>query len=210
MNLDMERQIHEIAERLRLRAGPAEVAQAAVAVVRRMERLVSRARRRIRERQRAPSRRTCSKSVYNLEDALLVGGFLNTLLRQSGSRARGVPRAARQRHRAAHDERDGVLRQSIYYPYAWALQYARGTRARSRRSSRRRIRFAGRAAGRISPSTPTCPSSTSSPRSTRPTATVTRADAQPRPRRRTRTGRRLARPTPDARARVRDADRDRT
>ena len=46
---------------LRLRAGPAQVAEAAVAVVRRMERLVPRARRRLRRRQAAPRRRSCSR-----------------------------------------------------------------------------------------------------------------------------------------------------
>ena len=44
--------------RLRLRAGPAEIAEAAVAVVRRMERLVSRARRRSPTAS-GPSRRSC-------------------------------------------------------------------------------------------------------------------------------------------------------
>ena len=42
MNLDMERQIHEIGGRVRLRAGPDEIAEAALAVVRRVERLVPR------------------------------------------------------------------------------------------------------------------------------------------------------------------------
>jgi len=63
---------------------------------------------------------------YNLEDALLVGGFLNALLRQA------------QRTRVAclaqivnviaplTTSPDGLLRQTIYYPYAWSLRYARG------------------------------------------------------------------------------------
>lgn len=63
---------------------------------------------------------------YNLEDALLVGGFLNTLLRQSqrvrvGCLAQIVNVIAPL---VTNDQ--GVLRQSIYYPYAWALQYAHG------------------------------------------------------------------------------------
>jgi len=37
-----------------------------------------------------------------------------------------VPCAARQRHRAAHDGRERVVRQPIYYPYAWALAHAKG------------------------------------------------------------------------------------
>ncbi len=48
MNLDMERQIRGDRRGRRLRAGAAEVAEAPVAVLRRVERLVSRARRRLR------------------------------------------------------------------------------------------------------------------------------------------------------------------
>ncbi len=43
---------------------------------------------------------------YNLEDALLVGGFLNTLLRQAERVRLGVPGPDRERDRAARDERD--------------------------------------------------------------------------------------------------------
>jgi alpha-N-arabinofuranosidase len=63
---------------------------------------------------------------YNLEDALLVGGFLNTLLRRAdrvrvGCLAQIVNVIAPL---MTNDER--VLRQTIWYPYAWALQHARG------------------------------------------------------------------------------------
>ena len=68
--------------RLRLRPGPAEIEQAPVAVVRRVERLVSRARRQATDGRRAVAPHLLEE-VYNLEDALLVGGFLNTLLRNS-------------------------------------------------------------------------------------------------------------------------------
>ena len=66
------------------------------------------------------------EEVYNLEDALLVGGFLNTLLRQServrvGCLAQIVNVIAPLVTNAGQ-----VLRQSIYYPYSWALNYARG------------------------------------------------------------------------------------
>jgi alpha-N-arabinofuranosidase len=66
------------------------------------------------------------EEVYNLEDALLVGGFLNTLLRRSdrvrvGCLAQIVNVIAPLVTSAA-----SVLRQSIYYPYAWALKYAHG------------------------------------------------------------------------------------
>jgi alpha-N-arabinofuranosidase len=66
------------------------------------------------------------EEVYNLEDALLVGGFVNTLLRQS-DRVR-VACLAQILNVIAPlvTNETSVLRQSIYYPYAWALQYARG------------------------------------------------------------------------------------
>ncbi|MGA8205805.1 MAG: alpha-N-arabinofuranosidase [Woeseiaceae bacterium] len=63
---------------------------------------------------------------YNLEDALLVGGFLNTLLRRS-DRVHVACLAQLVNVIAplvTNDE--AVLRQTIYYPYAWALKYARG------------------------------------------------------------------------------------
>jgi len=63
---------------------------------------------------------------YNLEDALLVGGFINTLLRRSdrvrvGCLAQIVNVIAPL---VTNDE--GVLRQTIYFPYAWALEHAHG------------------------------------------------------------------------------------
>jgi alpha-N-arabinofuranosidase len=63
---------------------------------------------------------------YNLEDALLVGGFLNSLLRRS-DRVR-VACLAQIINVIAPlmTNGDSVLRQTIYYPYAWALKYARG------------------------------------------------------------------------------------
>jgi alpha-L-arabinofuranosidase len=66
------------------------------------------------------------EEVYNLEDALLVGGFVNTLLRES-DRVR-VACLAQILNVIAPlvTNETSVLRQSIYYPYAWALQYARG------------------------------------------------------------------------------------
>jgi alpha-N-arabinofuranosidase len=125
MNLDMERQIHEIAavcdyvqgllkspKRLwlsfdewnvwyRARSGPAVDGQRAF----------------------APK---LLEEVYNLEDALLVGGFINTLLRQS-ARVRIACLAQIVNVIAPLvTNATSVLRQSIYYPYAWALKYARG------------------------------------------------------------------------------------
>ena len=60
-NLDMERQIHEITAVADYVQGLQRSPKTAVAVVRRVERLVSRARRRNTSTARASSRRTCSK-----------------------------------------------------------------------------------------------------------------------------------------------------
>jgi alpha-N-arabinofuranosidase len=66
------------------------------------------------------------EEVYNLEDALLVGGFVNTLLRNS-DRVRIACLAQLVNVIAPLVTNDtGVLRQSTYYPYSWALRYARG------------------------------------------------------------------------------------
>jgi len=66
------------------------------------------------------------EEVYNLEDALLVGGFVNTLLRNTDRvRVACLAQLVNVIAPLVASER-GVLRQSIYYPYAWALRYARG------------------------------------------------------------------------------------
>ncbi len=66
------------------------------------------------------------EEVYNLEDALLVGGFVNTLLR-NGERVRVGCLAQLVNVIAPLVTNDtGVLRQSTFFPYAWALRYARG------------------------------------------------------------------------------------
>jgi alpha-L-arabinofuranosidase len=66
------------------------------------------------------------EEVYNLEDALLVGGFVNTLLRQSDRvRIACVAQILNVIAPLVTNE-TSVLRQSTYYPYAWALHYARG------------------------------------------------------------------------------------
>ena len=66
------------------------------------------------------------EEVYNLEDALLVGGFLNTLLRQSDRVRVGCLAQIVNVIAPLVTNETTVLRQSIYYPYAWALKYARG------------------------------------------------------------------------------------
>ena len=66
------------------------------------------------------------EEVYNLEDALLVGGFINSLLRQSERvRIACLAQIVNVIAPLVTNERS-VLRQSIFYPYAWALQHASG------------------------------------------------------------------------------------
>ena len=66
------------------------------------------------------------EEVYNLEDALLVGGFLNSLLRQSERVRVGCLAQIVNVIAPLVTSETAVLRQSIFYPYLWALQYARG------------------------------------------------------------------------------------
>ncbi|MFO1500248.1 MAG: alpha-N-arabinofuranosidase [Verrucomicrobiota bacterium] len=66
------------------------------------------------------------EEVYNLEDALLVGGFVNTLLREAARVRVGCLAQIVNVIAPLVTNDQAVLRQSIYYPYAWALRYARG------------------------------------------------------------------------------------
>jgi alpha-N-arabinofuranosidase len=66
------------------------------------------------------------EEVYNLEDALLVGGFVNTLLRNADRVRVGCLAQLVNVIAPLVTNETGVLRQSTYYPYAWALRYARG------------------------------------------------------------------------------------
>jgi alpha-L-arabinofuranosidase len=74
-------------------------------------------------RQEAPH---LLEEVYNLEDALLVGGLINTLLR-SCDRVR-VACLAQLINVIAPimTNPDSLFRQTIYYPYSWGLQFAQG------------------------------------------------------------------------------------
>jgi alpha-L-arabinofuranosidase len=66
------------------------------------------------------------EEVYNLEDALVVGGFLNTLMRQSDRvRVACLAQIVNVIAPLVTNEK-GILRQSIYFPYAMALKYASG------------------------------------------------------------------------------------
>ncbi len=64
------------------------------------------------------------EEVYNLEDALLVGGFVNTLLRQAERVRVGCLAQIVNVIAPLVTNETSVLRQSIYYPYAWALRFA--------------------------------------------------------------------------------------
>jgi alpha-L-arabinofuranosidase len=66
------------------------------------------------------------EEVYNLEDALLVGGFCNSLMRHA-DRVRVACLAQLVNVIAPIATNvNGLLRQTTYYPYVWALQCARG------------------------------------------------------------------------------------
>ena len=66
------------------------------------------------------------EEVYNLEDALLVGGMVNTLLRQAERVRIGCLAQIINVIAALVTNKEGVLRQTIYYPYAWGARYAKG------------------------------------------------------------------------------------
>ena len=66
------------------------------------------------------------EEVYNLEDALLVGGFLNSLMRQSDRVKVACLAQIVNVIAPLVTNETGVLRQTTYYPYSWALKYARG------------------------------------------------------------------------------------
>ena len=57
---------------------------------------------------------------------MLVGGFLNTLLRQSDRVKVACLAQIVNVIAPLVTNSEGVLRQTIYYPYAWALKYAHG------------------------------------------------------------------------------------
>jgi len=74
------------------------------------------------KRQEAPH---LLEEVYNLEDALLVGGLLNSLIRNS-DRAKIALAQLVNVIAPIVTNANGLLRHSIFYPYSWALQFGRG------------------------------------------------------------------------------------
>ena len=63
---------------------------------------------------------------YNLEDALLVGGLINSLIRHSDRVKLACLAQLVNVIAPIMTNSNGILRQSIYYPYSWVLQHARG------------------------------------------------------------------------------------
>jgi alpha-N-arabinofuranosidase len=63
---------------------------------------------------------------YNLEDALVVGGLANSLIRHSDRVKLACLAQLVNVIAPIMTNESGVLRQTIYYPYAWALKYGRG------------------------------------------------------------------------------------
>ena len=125
MNLDMERQIHEV-------AAVCDYVQGLQKSPKRLWlsfdewNIWYRARDvKARDGQKKFAPRLLEE-VYNLEDALLVGGFVNTLLRQSDRVRVGCLAQIVNVIAPLVTNENAVLRQSIYYPYAWALKYAHG------------------------------------------------------------------------------------
>jgi alpha-N-arabinofuranosidase len=63
---------------------------------------------------------------YNLEDALLVGGLANPLIRHSDRVKVACLAQLVNVIAPITTNEDGILRQTIYYPYSWALKHAHG------------------------------------------------------------------------------------
>lgn len=74
-------------------------------------------------RQEAPH---LLEEAYNLEDALLVGGLVNSLVRHADRVKIACLAQLINVIAPIMTSASGLLRQTIYYPYNWALQYARG------------------------------------------------------------------------------------
>jgi alpha-L-arabinofuranosidase len=66
------------------------------------------------------------EEVYNLEDALLVGGLVNTLVRNADRVKLACLAQLVNVIAPIMTNSSGLFRQTIYYPYSWALQMAWG------------------------------------------------------------------------------------
>lgn len=66
------------------------------------------------------------EEVYNLEDGLLVGGLVNTLIRNADRVKVACLAQLINVIAPIMTNSTGMFHQTIYYPYRWALQFARG------------------------------------------------------------------------------------
>jgi alpha-N-arabinofuranosidase len=66
------------------------------------------------------------EEIYNLEDALLVGGLLNTLIRKADRVKLACLAQLVNVIAPIMTNENGLLRQTTFYPYSWALEFARG------------------------------------------------------------------------------------
>jgi alpha-L-arabinofuranosidase len=67
------------------------------------------------------------EEVYNLEDALVVGGLINTLLRNADRVKLACLAQLINVIAPIMTNENALFRQTIYYPYSWGLQMARGS-----------------------------------------------------------------------------------
>jgi alpha-L-arabinofuranosidase len=67
------------------------------------------------------------EEIYNLEDALLVGGLVNALLRNADRVKIGCLAQLINVIAPIMTNADGIYRQTIYYPYRWGLEFAQGS-----------------------------------------------------------------------------------
>ena len=66
------------------------------------------------------------EEIYNLEDALLVGGLIITLLRNADRVKIACLAQLVNVIAPIMTNHDGLFQQTIFYPYSWALHYAKG------------------------------------------------------------------------------------
>ena len=66
------------------------------------------------------------EEIYNFEDALLVGGLVNTLIRNSDRVKIACLAQLVNVIAPIMTNSNGLFRQTIFYPYAWGIQYGRG------------------------------------------------------------------------------------
>jgi len=66
------------------------------------------------------------EEIYNLEDALLVGGLINSLMRNADRVKIACLAQLVNVIAPIRTDGNGLFLQTIYYPYSWGLQFARG------------------------------------------------------------------------------------